>query len=226
MGVLGGLGPQATMDFERRVHEISQRQIAQVAGSGYPPMVVYYCRFPPILLDENGRPAVPVQPNPQLLEAAERLGRMADFLVITANAPHYFEREIARAAGLELLSMIDLTLAELKDRNWGKVGVLGLGEPLVYLGRLEDMGAEWATIEGESRDALDKAIFKVMEGGAGESERSAAEAAVEALRSQGVDGVILGCTEIPLLLSGVDDAADLINPGQLLAEAAVKYARR
>jgi aspartate racemase len=213
------------MDFERRVHEVSQRQIAQLAGSGYPPMVVYYCRFPPLLLDETGRPAVPIQPNPQLLEAAGRLGSLADFLVITANAPHVFEREIARAAGREVLSMIEASLAEFKDRKWRKVGVLGLGEPVVYIERLEQMGAECATIEGELRDDLDKAVFKVMEGGAGESERSAADAAVEALRSQGVDGVILGCTEIPLLLSGVDDAADLINPGQLLAEAAVVYAR-
>ena len=42
IGVLGGLGPQATMDFERRVHAVAQRLIAPHLNSGYPPMVVYY----------------------------------------------------------------------------------------------------------------------------------------------------------------------------------------
>ena len=40
-GVLGGLGPQATMDFEARIHRISQQLIPRQANTGYPPMVVY-----------------------------------------------------------------------------------------------------------------------------------------------------------------------------------------
>lgn len=51
IGVLGGLGPQATMDFEQRVHRIAQELIPPHGNSGYPPMVVYYCRHPPVLLN-------------------------------------------------------------------------------------------------------------------------------------------------------------------------------
>ena len=47
IGVLGGLGPQATMDFERRLHRVAQRLIAPRMNSGYPPMVVYYHRHAP-----------------------------------------------------------------------------------------------------------------------------------------------------------------------------------
>ena len=55
---------------------------------------------------------------------------------------------------------------------------------------------------------------------------AAARAAVANLRAAGVDGVILGCTEVPLLLGEHAEAADLINPTQVLAEAAVKAALR
>jgi aspartate racemase len=51
-----------------------------------------------------------------------------------------------------------------------------------------------------------------------------AREAVETLRSRGVDGIIPGCTEIPLLLEGEMDAPDLLNPAQLLAEAAIRHA--
>ena len=62
IGVLGGLGPQATMDLEVRVYRIAQRPIPQRENSGYPPMVVYYHRHPPILLNDDSSPRLPIQP--------------------------------------------------------------------------------------------------------------------------------------------------------------------
>jgi hypothetical protein len=47
IGVLGGFGPQTTMDFEARVHRVAQRLIPPHWNAGYPPMVVYYCRTLP-----------------------------------------------------------------------------------------------------------------------------------------------------------------------------------
>jgi aspartate racemase len=63
-----------------------------------------------------------------------------------------------------------------------------------------------------------------MEDRATAADSVAACAAVDELRHRGVDGVVLGCTEIPLLLGDGADAPDLINPAQLLAEAAVRGA--
>src|SRR5262247_1559710 len=61
IGVLGGHGPQATMDFEARVHRVAQRLIPPNLNAGYPPMVVYYCRHAPILLTDTGTPQLPVR---------------------------------------------------------------------------------------------------------------------------------------------------------------------
>ena len=59
IGVLGGAGPQATMDFEARFHAVSQRLLPQRGNSGYPPMIVYYYRSLPMLVDEQNRPLEP-----------------------------------------------------------------------------------------------------------------------------------------------------------------------
>jgi quercetin dioxygenase-like cupin family protein len=85
IGILGGLGPQATMEFEQRVHRAAQRLLPQDGNTGYPPMVVVYVRRPPVVMDADGRPMMPIQPAPQLLQAARWLGQVADFLVITSN---------------------------------------------------------------------------------------------------------------------------------------------
>jgi aspartate racemase len=224
IGVLGGLGPQATMDFEARIHRVAHRLIPQRGNSGYPPMVVLYYRHAPVLLADHGAPLLPIQPDPRLFEAAKQLGGLVDFLVITANGPHMFQEQIERASGCKVLSMIDVTLADARQRQWKKVGVLGLGDPMVYTGLLTQLGIGFETIGIDLRARLDESILKSMEGRDNPESTSIAREAVAVLRTLDVDGIILGCTEIPLLLHEYADEPDLINPAQLLAEAAVRYA--
>jgi aspartate racemase len=226
IGVLGGIGPQATMDFEARVHAVAQRLIPPQANTGYPPMVVYYHRRPPVLVGPDGHsPIFPIQPDPVFLDALRRLGAWADFLVVTANGPHLFQAEIERVAGIPLLSMIDLTLAQARERGWRRIGVLGLGEPHVYLEPLGRQGIATEALEEGPRERLDAAILAVMEGRAGEPESAVMQEALTDLRGRGVDGIILGCTELPFLVGPAADTSPvLINPIQLLAEAAVRRA--
>ena len=80
------------MDFEARVHRISQELIAQDFNRGYPPMVVWYHRRPPVRLDADGRAIIPMEVDPALVEAAAWLGNMTDFLVIPCNAAHVGSR--------------------------------------------------------------------------------------------------------------------------------------
>ena len=224
IGVLGGLGPQATMDFEARVHAVAQRLIPQIANTGYPPMIVWYLRCAPLILAPDYRPVLPPQPEPRLLEAARQLGPLADFLVITANAPHLFQREIEEAAGRPILSIIDLAVAEVQRRGWRKVGVLGMGGPRAYAGRLGQLGIAAESIGADLQEQLDRSILAVQEGAAGPGARMIGREAMAALRRQAVDGIVLGCTELPFLLDY--DVADpsVIDPMQLLAEAAVREA--
>jgi aspartate racemase len=224
IGVLGGLGPQATMDFESRVHAVAQRLIPPDGNRGYPPMVVYYFRQPPVVTHADGSPIFPVQVNPALLEAAARLGAVADFLVITSNGVHMMQAPIEEAAGRPVLSMVDITLAEVRRRELRKVGVLEYYGSGVYQRPLEQLGIPYVVLPAEQQTQLNHAIHVYTEGRETAADRRVTEDAVAWLRAQGTDGIILGCTEIPLLLDPALDAPDLINPGALLAEAAVRHA--
>ncbi len=224
IGVLGGIGPQATMDFEQRLHQAAQQLIPRQGNSGYPPLVVYYHRRPPVLVDEAGRSIVPLVPDPQLLEGARKLGQIADFLVITSNGAHMLQTAIEEAAGRPVLSMIKTTVAEVRQRGWRHVGVLSLFGPHVYNQPLDAAGIRWESIASELQAPLDQAIMQVMDGSNDVESTAHAQRSVAALRRQGVDGIILGCTEIPLLLQADLGAADLLNPGALLAAAAVQHA--
>src|SRR5262245_58538150 len=224
IGVLGGIGPQATMDFEQRIHRVSQRLIPQRFNSGYPPMVVLYVRHPPMLVGETGSARMPMQADPRLLESARRLGGLVDFLVIPCNSAHMLQAEIEQAAGRKVLSMIEVTLDDVRRREWKRVGVLGFGDPVVYTRPLSQRGVVCETIDAATRAAVDAAIFRLAEGREDSETKAVASKALADVRAKGVDGVILGCTELPVLLGQLADAQNLIDPLELLAEAAVKAA--
>ena len=224
IGVLGGFGPQATMDFEQRVHQVAQQLLPAHRNSAYPPMVVHYSRHPPVLLDADGNTRRPIQPDPRLLKAAHALGQLADFLVVISNGVHFLQPALEQAADRPILSMIEVTLAEVARRGWQRVGVLTYITPLVYAQALEQRGILWEGVDAALQTPLDAAIMAVMEGQAGTQEIEHARRALKALRARGVDGIILGCTEIPLLLEADLDDPDLLNPTALLAEAAVRHA--
>ena len=224
IGVLGGLGPQATMDFEARLHAVSQQLIAPHRNRGYPPLLVYHYRHAPFLMQDEHMPVLPPQPDPRLLEAVKKLGAWTDFLVIASNGVHILQEALEQASGLTVLSMIEVTLGEVHRRGWNKVGVVTMGPPLVYTVPLEKQGIAYASISQTLAGRLNQAILKYQAGQEDATDRAITHEAIRALRDQGVDGSILGCTEIPLLLQGEANLPDLLNPAQLLAEAAVRYA--
>jgi aspartate racemase len=130
IGVLGGLGPQATMAFEARVHRVAQRLIRRRGIAGYPPMVVCYFREPPFAAAADDTMPEAMEPaNPALLAAARRLGGWADFLAIPANGVHLWPREIEAAAGRPVLSMVEATMAEVRRRRWSRVGLVDFRPP-------------------------------------------------------------------------------------------------
>lgn len=223
IGVLGGVSAQATMDFEARVHRVAQRLIVQDWNRGYPPMVVWYHRELPMRRDDDGRPLEPRQIDPRLLEVASRLGTLVDFLVVPCNAAHVGLDELRSAAGCPVLSMIDVVVDETVRRRCRRVGVLGAyGAPPPYVAALNGAAVNVEQIDARLQAPMDAGIRALMEGRAAKEHTEAARVAVDDLRARAVDAVVLGCTEIPLLLGDECDVPDLLNPAALLAEAAVR----
>ncbi|MBK7143422.1 MAG: aspartate/glutamate racemase family protein [bacterium] len=226
IGLLGGIGPHATMDFEQRIHRVSQRLIPPNANSGYPRLVVWYHRNPPFVMDEHNIPKLPLTIHPEIAHGARFLGQVADILIVMANGPHFILDQFENAAGKPFLSIIDSALAEVDRRGWKHVGVMGFRDPRVpvYTIPLEKRGIRTETLGDDQQALILDAVPHLMAGIETDADRMAVRNGAEQLRARGVDGMILGCTEFAFLYGEGTDAPDLINPAQLLAEAAVRKA--
>ena len=230
IGIIGGFGQWATLDVIERICRYTADHLPQYGNRGYPPMDVRFMNKAPMLLNSDGSYPGELTPSPEFLEAAKYVGESADFLILPSNTPHFFQTEIEHASGKKLLSMVDVTVEEANRSKCKRVGILAIGltlEKRLFQDPLEKVGIESVIISNEFSDRLDDEGVYPVQQGVPVSEigtPNIAHEAVDYLRSQQVDGIILGCSELPLLLGSETDARDILNPSQLLAEAAVKKA--
>src|SRR3989344_581219 len=228
IGIMGGMGPQATLDIVARMQEYSAHLVPQFGNRGYPPMVIRMINESNVLLTPDGTAVIePVKPAAELIEMAKFIGLNADVLIMTAHTAHIFRKEVEEAAGKPITSIVDVAVNEAVKRGNKKVGIMAIGPTVrsgLYQNPLEEHGIESVLLPEELGKNLDDgAIYMVQEG---ENPADFVEPVMEAVRffkGQKVDGIILGCTELPLLLKGLTDPI-IINPSQLLAEAAIEAA--
>jgi aspartate racemase len=153
----------------------------------------------------------------------------AEGLVLCTNTMHRLADDIAAAVRVPLLHIADATAAAVKRAGIGTVGLLGTRYTMeldFYRGRLEkEHGLEVLIPDEPGRTAVHDIIYtELAQGTIREESRRAYVEVIEALRRRGAGGVILGCTEIPLLVKEKDSPVPVFDTTALHAAAAVEFA--
>ena len=156
----------------------------------------------------------------------ERAG--ADFLVLCTNTMHKVAPQIEAAVGVPLLHIADATASRVKAAGLGRVGLLGTRftmEEDFYRGRLErEHGLEVLVPGAEQRETVHRVIYEELcRGRVRDESRREYQRIVGDLIGQGAAGVILGCTEIGLLLGPQDAEVPLFDTARIHAEEAARY---
>lgn len=166
----------------------------------------------------------------EMIAAARRLERGgADFVVICTNTMHRMADQVQAAIGLPLLHIADPTAERIKDAGLRKVGLLGTAftmEQDFYKGRLAGRhGLEVIVPHDADRALVHRVIYEeLVQGRAEPSSRRAYREVIARLVERGAEAVILGCTEIMLLVGPGDSTVPLFDTTALHAAAAVELA--
>jgi aspartate racemase len=213
LGVLGGMGPAATLDFLAKLQDFTpaKRDADHIR----------------VLADIN--PHVPdlatpgSNPGPVLAEMAGALaGAGANVLAITCHTAHSHLSLIERASGLPVIDMISLAAAEADALEAHRVGVLGTrGALRVYREYLAAKAMGLVSLDAERQAALVEVINRIKAGDTGAKVRRELIGFAAELERLGAEVIILGCTEIPLALDDEDVDLPLIEPTELLAQRCV-----
>lgn len=153
----------------------------------------------------------------------------ADFIIICTNTMHKVAEEVQAAVDIPLLHIADATAGAIKAAGIKKIGLLGTAftmEQDFYRGRLEQKhGLDVIVPDDAGRAVVHDVIYKELcLGQIKDSSRQAFVEVIEGLRARGAEGVILGCTEIGLLVGDQDTDLPLFDTTSIHADAAVKFA--
>lgn len=227
-GIVGGVGPEATVDLFRSIVDRTPAETDQDH------LRVFVLNDPKIPSRYEAIMGDGESPGPHVADAARRLETMgADFLAIASNLTHYYYDEARRAVDVPILHMIESVVERLDaDHDVESVGVLVPTPTLeveLYQDELRRRGLTPVALDPEPNEELvDEPIYgpEGIKAGHIDKNREPLERAVRRLIDRGADVTILGCTELPLVLGGTgpDGDHDLVDANAVFAEAIVEEA--
>jgi aspartate racemase len=225
LGLIGGMSWESTVPYYQTINRIVG---ARLGGLHSARLVLYSVEFHEIeVLQHEGRWE---EAGDILADAARAVRRAgADAIVLCTNTMHKVAGQIEAAVDIPLLHIADATAARVKQAGVARVGLLGTKftmEQDFYRGRLEVRhGLEVLTPPAAQRDLVHAVIYgELCLGKVEEASRAAYRQIVSDLVGQGARGMILGCTEIGLLLRPEDATVPLFDTAAIHAEAAAKWA--
>ncbi len=225
IGLIGGLSWESSAEYYRIINE---RMRDRLGGLHSARCLMWSFDFAQIEeLQHAGRWD---EATALMVEAARRLERGgADFVLICTNTMHRMAEEVQAAINLPLLHIADPTAESLKAAGLRRVGLLGTAftmEQEFYKGRLANRhGLEVLVPDDEGRAVVHRVIYdELVQGRTEPASRQAYREVMARLAERGAQAIILGCTEIMLLVRPEDSPVPLFDTTTIHAEAAVEMA--
>jgi aspartate racemase len=221
IGILGGISAASTVEYYRRLIE----KAIQRRGDYHTPEIVIYSldfqRFTD-LEDGNDRDGY-VEEIMKGIRALEAAG--VDFALMAANSPHAVFDQVAARAAAPMISIVRVTARSAQRRRLTRLLLLGIRFTMssaFYPEACAELGIDVLVPSPEEQDEINHIIFAELARSVFRPESKAR--LLDIIAQYPVDGVILGCTELPLILSQEDTPVVLLDTLDLHVEAALKYA--
>ncbi len=223
IGIIGGMGPRATISFYAKIIEIFQRRFNARYDSDYPEMVIYNLPIPDVVEKVENKEIT----KDMLCSAARNLELLGvEFIAIPCNTAHIFYDLLKKSVSIPVLNLIGETAKKVKLYGFRKAGLLAT--EITYSHKLyerwcERYGMKIITPDVNGRKEITEVIMNIMSGKERKRSREVARRVMETLIRSGAECIILGCTELPLIIRKKDVDVELFDTLHILAESTVKF---
>lgn len=224
IGLIGGMSWESTVTYYQIINTVIKEKLG---GFHSAQCLLYSVDFQEI---EESQSLEDWEKGASILaDAAQRLERAgADFIVICTNTMHKVAPQVQAAVSIPLLHIADATAQDLKKSNIYKVGLLGTKytmEQDFYKAKLHEAGLEILVPEEGDRSIINSIIYhELCLGITADNSKRSVLAIIDKLAAQGAQGIILGCTEIGLLIQQEDTDIRLFDTACIHAQRAALYA--
>lgn len=224
IGILGGLSPESTVTYYLHI----VRRYQELFGDhSYPEIIIYsvsFQRFINWMAQDKWNTITE-----ELINAIRSLGAAgADFAIIATNTMHIVFDKVREKSPIPLISIIEATAEAIKEEGMDTVGLLGTRftmEKKFYRRELASHGIETLVPDKADRDYINKVVFEELSRSLIRAEsRNKFLKIIEDLIGRGAQGIVLGCTEIPLLVNEQHTSVKLFDTATIHADKALEIA--
>ena len=225
IGMIGGMSWESSIEYYRIVNEAVKERLGDLHSAKSVMVSVDFAEIE--MLQREGRWEQATRAMVAAAQAVEAGG--ADFLIICTNTMHKMAEEVQQGIGIPLLHIADATAEVIGARGLQRVGLLGTRftmEEDFYRGRLVEKFHLGVLIpEAADREIVHRVIYdELVLGKIRPASKAEYLRIIAGLAQAGAEGIILGCTEIGLLISQADSRLPLFDTTRIHALAAVEYA--
>ena len=224
IGILGGLTAESTVHYYQHIFKTYEERHGDL---GYPEMIIYdvsFQRFADWMSVEDWDSI-----EEALLDGLRRLDAAgADFAVIATNTMHILYDRLESRSPIPLISIVDATAEAVKEEGLTVIGLLGTRftmEKPFYVDGLKRHGIEALVPDKNEREYINRVVFQELaKGKLLQESRDKYLKIINRLMEKGAQGIVLGCTEIPLLVRPEHTDVKLFDTAVIHAEKALRYA--
>lgn len=226
IGIIGGLGPESTVDYYKNIIKAFRAEGSLAA----PEIIIYSVDLEEVLaLVSRQEWDSLIYLLVAKIKALQRSG--ADFVVISANTPHIVFDEIQAKSPVPLLSIVTATLDKTTELGLKKVGLLGTKFTMqsnFFLPHFSARGVSIVVPSAADQDYIhDKLMTEIELGVITDETRKGLLAVIQRMiTGENIDGVILGCTELPLILDKSEFCIPFLNTTAIHVESIINYCRK
>lgn len=225
IGLIGGMSWESSIEYYRIINETAKAKLGGLHSAKSLMVTVDFAEIEKLQHEDRWEEAGQI-----LATCALNLERGgADFIVLCTNTMHKLADQITSGVNIPFLHIADATAEKIVAAGMTKIGLLGTRftmEHDFYKGRLiQNFGLEVATPNEPDREIVHRVIYnELVQGKILDTSRVEYKRIMESLTAQGAQGIILGCTEIELLVKQEDSRVPLFATTNIHAVAAVEYA--
>lgn len=221
IGIVGGVSPQSSALFYSKIIE---KHFKKFQNQYYPEIVMFSVNFDKVK-DLQKLPDQEEYIN-EFVKAIESLANAgADFAVIASNTPHRIFSELASKTSINLLSIVDCVTNHAKHMKYNKVLLLGTIYTMrenYFKNGFKAEKIETIVPSDEEQEMINDIIFNELV--IGENNEKSKSYLINLIKRYPADAVILGCTELPMIIKKEDISIPIIDSTDIFAEATLNFA--
>jgi len=223
LGLIGGMSWESTVEYYRKINELVNKKLG---GWNSAKLLLYSLNFEQIVKFQKEFKWSEL--TKILVDAAVKLEKCgAEAILICTNTMHKVAPDVKREINVPIIDIVEVTAKKIRNSGLKRVGLLGTKftmEDGFYHYRLKKYGIDTLTPDSVDREIVNDIIYEELcKGIRSEKSKRTILRVIEKLKQKGAGGIVLGCTELPLLVNEGDSDITIFDTTKIHCEEAVKF---